>query len=47
MWGSPIKPQTVIIKDCPRCGAKNETMSEYTSDNTNGDIYCIKCGHKI
>jgi len=47
MWGGAIKPPTVITKYCPHCGAKNETMSEYTSDNTAGFIYCIKCGYQI
>jgi len=47
MWGSIIKPTSIIIKYCPYCGAKNEIMSEYTSDNTAGIIYCVKCGHQI
>ena len=47
MWGTPIKPTTIIIRYCPFCGEKNETMSEYTSDNTAGIIYCIKCGQPL
>ena len=47
MWGTMIKPPTVIIWYCPHCGTKNEIMSEYTSDNTTGVILCIKCGQSI
>lgn len=34
----------IIILYCPFCGAKNEVMSEYTSDNTSGLIVCSNCG---
>jgi len=47
MWGGIIKPLTIIIKICPYCGAKNEIMSEYNSDNTAGMIFCIECGQPI